>query len=398
MNNQDREEALGRLLTSLQRSAQHEGGPVPRSAQRDGECLDAESLAAWVDNQLTPAQRSTAETHVASCPRCQSMLAAMARTTSAAETLAAEGQPSRSWVFRLAPWMAALGGAAAVVLLIVAMQPRRHESAAVPAPESLATTAARVEAAKEAAPTDQFRAMRDESSAAAANATPARSRADAREVRSAPAQDSEARLKAAAETLAKQEKAKQEKAAQPLARDEREFRSADAAAAAPKPAAPAPPLVQGQAGAAPPQAPQTGERAQESQRIAAGRQGSLEERVVVTSAAPLVVRSPDPKVSWRIVRGTVVQRSADAGATWTTQDATVELPLAAGSAPASTVCWLVGREGTVLLTTDGRTWRRVTAPTPFDLIGIVAAGADTATVTAADGRSFTTSDQGRTWR
>jgi hypothetical protein len=394
MNNRDREEALGRLLTSMHGQTH---------TDMSGTCLDAESLAAWVGNQLAPAQRSAAETHVASCLRCQSMLAAMARSAGAADALAAEAAPSRSRVFRLAPWMAALGGAAAVVLMIVAMQPRTYDSAAVPVAESPA--AARVEESKAAAPADQLRPMTDESAPAAANATPSRSRADAREVRPAPAKDSDARLKAAAETLAKQEKA-----AQPFARDEREFRSADAAAAAPKPAAPVPPLVQGQAaaappplvpgqaGAAPPQAPPTGERAQESQRAAAARQSSLAETVVVTSAGPLFIQSPDPKVRWRVMGGTIVQRSADAGATWTTQDAKVELPLAAGSAPASNVCWVVGREGTVLLTTDGRTWRRVTAPTSIDLIGIVAASADTATVTAADGRSFTTSDQGRTWR
>jgi hypothetical protein len=405
MKDHDREEALGRLLASMQREAaaapggaERENGRAPRSAQREGGCLDAESLAAWVDNQLTPAQRSAAETHAASCLHCQAMLAAMARTASAADMLATEEAPSRSWVFRFAPWMAGLGGAVAVVLLIVAMQPRIPESTGVPAAESPDTKVARVEAPKEAAPADQFRAMTDDSSAAAGNATSSRSRADARGVRPAPAKDSDARLKAAAETLAKQEKA-----AQPAARDEPEVRSADAAAAAPKPAAPVPPLVQGQAPVVPPQVTQGGERAQEFRRVGgagqqAARQSSLAETVVVTSAGPLFIQSPDPKVRWRIMGGTIVQRSADAGATWTTQDAKVELPLAAGSAPTSNVCWVVGRAGTVLVTTDGQTWRRVTAPAPVDLLSVVATSADYATVTAADGRSFTTSDQGRTWR
>src|SRR5512145_2864669 len=107
MNKQDREEALGRLLTSMQGDSQSEA-PAHRSAKREGgssACLDAESLAAWLDNRLTPAQRSAAETHAASCLRCQSMLAAMARTATAADSLSPGQERSRSWVFRFAPWM-----------------------------------------------------------------------------------------------------------------------------------------------------------------------------------------------------------------------------------------------------------------------------------------------------
>ena len=392
MNNQDREEALARLLTSMQRDSQSEA-LAHRSAKREGgssACLDAESLAAWVDNQLTPAQRSAAETHVASCLRCQSMLAAMSRTAAVADSFARGQERSPSWAFRFAPWMAALGGAVAVALLIVAMQPGIHENAAVPSVVAPDTTAARVEASKEAAPAEQLRELKDAPAAAPADTpAPARSRADSREVPPAFAKDKEARQKAAAETLAKQEKR-----TAPLARDERDSRTADAAAAAAKPAAPVSPPLQGQAAGAPPQVTQIGERAQESQRFAAAQRAAALDAIV----APIFIQSPDSNVRWRIMGGTVVQHSADAGATWTTQDVKVEAPLVAGSAPAAVVCWLVGRQGTVLVTADGRTWQRVTSPPALDLLGVVATSADSATVTAADGRSFTTSDRGRTWR
>ena len=389
MTNQDREDALARLLTSMQRDSQSEA-LAHTSAKRDGgssACLDAESLAAWLDNRLTPAQRSAAETHAASCLRCQSMLAAMARTATAADSLMPGEERSRSWVFRFAPWMAALGGAAAVALLVVAMQPGTRENAAVPA-VTAPDTAAQVEPAKET-PSEHLQAKKDAPAAAPATPAPARSRTDARGGQLAHSKDLEARQKAAAETLAKKEKP-----TAPLARDERDFRTADAAAAAAKPAAPVPPPSQGQAGAVPPPVTQVGERAQESQRFAAAQRAAALDAIV----APIFIQSPDANVRWRIMGGTVVQHSVDAGASWTTHDVKVEAPLVAGSAPTAGVCWLVGRQGTVLVTTDGRTWQRVTSPAAVDLLGVVATSADNATVTAADGRSLTTTDRGRTWR
>ena len=73
--------------------------------------------------------------------------------------------------------------------------------------------------------------------------------------------------------------------------------------------------------------------------------------------------------------------------------------LTAGSSPSPAVCWLVGREGVVLITTDeGRSWQRVPFPQAIDLISIRASDGTTAAVVGADGRSFTTSDRGVTWK
>lgn len=284
--------------------------------------------------------------------------------------------------------MAALGGAAAVALLVVATQPQTDQAAvdrAIPPDSSLA----RVEEAKEAAPV-AGRAAKD-AAEPPASAPQTRQREDAPQSPAALAKKSEARQRASADAGAKQDKA-----VQPPAREERvSGGTAMADAARSKPAAPTPPAVQGQAGAAPPLVVTSpGERAQESQRFAAARQVAALDAVV----APVFIQSPDANIRWRIMAGTVVQHSADAGATWTTQDVKAETPLVAGSAPAPGVCWLAGRQGTVFVTADGRTWQRVTPPAAIDLIGVVATSADTATVTAADGRSFSTSDRGRTWR
>ena len=73
--------------------------------------------------------------------------------------------------------------------------------------------------------------------------------------------------------------------------------------------------------------------------------------------------------------------------------------LTAGVAPATTVCWLVGRNGAVLLTTDGQTWRRLPFPEITDLSAVrtVDAGGHVASVSTTDGRTFVTTDAGATW-
>src|SRR5262249_61274367 len=43
-------------------------------------CLDAETLASWFDGTLSRRERTVAESHVSTCARCQSMLAATVKT------------------------------------------------------------------------------------------------------------------------------------------------------------------------------------------------------------------------------------------------------------------------------------------------------------------------------
>ncbi|HXW82865.1 MAG TPA: hypothetical protein VEJ86_00530 [Candidatus Binataceae bacterium] len=80
------------------------------------------------------------------------------------------------------------------------------------------------------------------------------------------------------------------------------------------------------------------------------------------------------------------------------QHAPTREDLLAGSAPSPRVCWVVGRHGTVLLTTDASNWRLLTAPTSADLVRVDSTAAATATVTAADGARWSTHDAGVTWQ
>ena len=124
--------------------------------------------------------------------------------------------------------------------------------------------------------------------------------------------------------------------------------------------------------------------------------GTLERRAFSAAEAPVIVSS-NPASRWRIVRDGGVQRTSDGGATWDLQQTGVSETLSAGASPSRSVCWLVGPHGIVLVSADGRTWQRVPFPEHVDLTVVSAVDDQSATVTTADGRRFTTADRGRTW-
>jgi hypothetical protein len=112
---------------------------------------------------------------------------------------------------------------------------------------------------------------------------------------------------------------------------------------------------------------------------------------------PTLIVSPDSSTRWLAAASGSVQRSTDGGATWETQATGVTAMPTAGASPSPSVCWLVGPAGLVLITTDGRSWQRVPFPEIVDLVAIAATDDRTATVTAVDGRTFTTGNRGEAW-
>ena len=76
----DRDTAVEQLLRQSLRARPGSAGPGSAEGAITADCLDAEALAAWVDGAWPPNQASSAESHVASCVRCQDMLAVLART------------------------------------------------------------------------------------------------------------------------------------------------------------------------------------------------------------------------------------------------------------------------------------------------------------------------------
>lgn len=77
-------------------------------------CLDAETLAAWMDGGLDVQSVAMAEAHASNCARCQALIGTLARATP--EVAAKSASPVRLWRWWLAPLAA---GAAAVTLWMV---------------------------------------------------------------------------------------------------------------------------------------------------------------------------------------------------------------------------------------------------------------------------------------
>src|SRR3954468_16028596 len=103
MKNTDRDRAIETLLRS-QRADEHGAA-----------CLDAESLAAWIDGGLSPDARAQVEHHAAGCARCQALLASMARTAPALED-----RPW--WRSAMAKWAVPIAAVATALVVWVAVE------------------------------------------------------------------------------------------------------------------------------------------------------------------------------------------------------------------------------------------------------------------------------------
>jgi hypothetical protein len=123
----------------------------------------------------------------------------------------------------------------------------------------------------------------------------------------------------------------------------------------------------------------------------------MSQMVQVQSAAQMI-QTPDASVQYRIQGAGVVERSKDGGATWQGQRVKANAEILAGAAPSENVCWLVGRGGVILMTSDGKHWKKIPSPVVVDFVGVTAADASFATVTAVDGQKFSTQNGGMTWQ
>ncbi|MGD1210592.1 MAG: zf-HC2 domain-containing protein [Candidatus Acidiferrales bacterium] len=119
--------------------------------------------------------------------------------------------------------------------------------------------------------------------------------------------------------------------------------------------------------------------------------------VVADNERSAVIQTPDAKILWRIATGGFVERSEDGGTTWQGQLPNPNAHLVAGSAPGPKVCWFVGDGGIILLTQDAKRWQTIRPPLRADFTAVTAQDVSSATVTAADGRKFATTNRGKTW-
>ena len=362
-------------------------------------CIDTETLAAWSDDTLSAREREAAESHAAGCARCQALLAAMARTTPPA--------PRRAWWRSPAVgWLIPLTAAAVAVAVWINLPAARLGTPAARAPHaadaappiagSAARSAAQTPAATSARPSADDRAA--ESKTAARATVPPPPPAAVAPQREARADERHAAAAADASRRAFRRATPAEVA--PM--DARDTAPATSSAK-PVPAPSAPPQSAAaqaapgsNAAAAPIAAPKPSLRSSGLSDRAASRVRA--ETLAKASLIPSEIVSPNVKVRWRILTAGSVARSIDGGMTWQMQSTGVPATLTVGTAPSPTICWLVGPGGIIVLSTDGRTWQRVPFPDAIDVTSIRASDEVNATVTTADGRTFITTDGGKTWR
>ena len=218
-------------------------------------CLDAETLAAWVDGGLSRNDAAMAEAHVSSCPRCQAIAGLIVKTTPATVVDA-------PWWRRRAAWLVpvTVGVSSGWPVDDRADRPGAGP-VSPPVTAQPATGADRLGADVEPAPASRHAGG------------PRRSAADPR------------RQRRAATKPAETKKERQ--------RDERANAAADGGAAAPR--RPPPPR--------PPRQPE---------RVAAEQ---LARQSFAAAAAKQAV-SPDGALHWRITDRGALERSTDGGTTW----------------------------------------------------------------------------------
>lgn len=132
--------------------------------------------------------------------------------------------------------------------------------------------------------------------------------------------------------------------------------------------------------------------------------GNVNETLSVRAAAPAPTAAAERREQTErqdAIVGQLQARDAFAsspcGPMWPAPPSDVAAQITAGSSPSGDVCWIVGRAGTVLRSTDRQTWQRVTFPVPVDLSRINATDPRSATVVTMDNRTFSTADGGMTW-
>jgi hypothetical protein len=351
--NRDPDSSFDRLLADTLKA---------RAASAPGDsCLDAETLAEWADAALSARERAAVEVHAADCARCQALLAAMVKTTPASSAAAASWRmPALGWLIPAAAVAAAL-----VVWVVVPGRGPIQQTGRRPVSSVEEVATAPASAAKSPASSD----------AAAPSLGRAVAPAGTPEITAQPSAAPEVAKDALAKQMESNALDKVTASSKATARSDAAASSATGPAAAPRAAAQSVTV-------SPPPSAVLAER-----NFAAARLGAPETLIVSTN----------PSSRWRIVPGGNVQRSADGGSTWQLQQTGAIVTLAAGASPSPSVCWLVGPDGIVLLSTDDRSWRRIPFPEATPLVSVSADDDRTATVTTVDGRKFSTTDGGVTW-
>jgi hypothetical protein len=372
-------------------------------------CPSPDVFAAYYEHSLDPEETELYDVHFASCPSCRAILAGVARASQTAPQ-ALDVKPESRWNWKsMQLWLAtAAAGVAAVLIIVVLYQRSMSNSSTHNAEVAMSRAVATPEPAKSAPPP----------SAAYAPAPPDAPRDEtkipslplAKSARSpqpvAPPQSPAIDL-AARENASSASDSSDKKRVVPSA-DESKAVNGLAATTAPSTSGAVPSSESAATGALAPSARSAqppvnnnqstaNNRAMRAQAGAASGFAKVMKPKAQAQAKDLVVSSPDSKITWTVHTNHV--QYAENGQPAAVQDfIPTNSPIAAGSSPGGNVCWLVGADGAVVRTTDGRLWLGTNSPSSSDLTAIKATSARAATVTSADGHTYVTADGGQTWK
>jgi hypothetical protein len=415
----------------LRQSLAHPAGPQGAEAN----CPAPDILAAYCERSLDAAETARCDLHFSQCARCREQLAALARADEFAATREKTPQPKAGWVWLFDwRWLASAAAVLAIVIVWVARHPAPNQTAEQTPPPSLVAMSQSQEPPTALRPGESLPEAKVAIPRASGAAEPAARPAPNLSLNTAPSAPLQqlpepapseqsarnlplrGRDNAQLDELAKYEQAPPKPSA---------VQNVVAGAAEPNATAPAPrsELSSPPAAPPPPTTPAPGAKGMIAAETVAVQSEARPETVQTTQAATpttvgrlaansaeasfetaeqrsaeKLIRTPDPSVLWRLTRGGFVERSVDGGASWHGQLPNSDARLVAGSAPGAKICWLVGRDGIILLTTDGTKWKTISPPVRADFVNAAARNASSATLTAADGRKFSTTDGGKHWK
>jgi hypothetical protein len=342
----------------LEDALKHELRAVDSTAGQN--CVDAEMLAAWQDDGLDAKAVAAIESHVSTCARCQALVAVSLRPEAlgtTAPTLGTEA-PRHPGTFAFWKWLAPLGAAAAAVTLWMVVPEQREIAVAPPQPPAAKADTVVAEQPRAAEPPPPappaVPQARDSNRPAIRQNVPSEERAASMRQDAAAPKELEARKEAVADMVT-------------------------AASPAPPPPAPSP------------SAPARAAQSTADQPAIAGLQRNQ------FALTPFEIISSDSSQRWRVT-ASGVERSLDLGGTWSLVRAAGGDTITAGVSPLPNVCWLIGNNGVVLLTTDGAVFTRSVIADAGNLRSISASDARSASVVTVAGRTFRTDDGGRSWR
>jgi len=345
-----------------------QSGPV----QRGAECADAAIVAAFVERKLSAAERSRWETHFAGCAYCTAVLGAAARAGQ--ELPQPETSRARWWAIPLTGTIAAAALAALFLHLHSLTQ-------TTPSPAIVAESAR----TDELASVDKRAANLQENAPATLPSAPEMLALNEPVAREAPPA-------APGNVEARDAQQKSSTSAGPHAKADQQATISkraigDATSALERPVAKKELYGTAIGGA--------GTAGENSLANAPAPSSQTLEKATGSVVSPIEIRSADGSGVWQIGRGGSISRRV--ATSWEAESSGVASDLIAGSAASSDICWVVGRGGVILRTTDGEHWEKLAPPTTSDFAGVVAQSATSAIVTASDGRRFATIDGGVSW-